>query len=106
MRRSESEAIFGRIDGGGGASVGRFWQVIEPRSTKSELLESAPLRDVTLVAKWGVEPSWDSVVSGPSGSQKDRGCLSAAELPGIGAGKPAAETEPRRGLSARGCHKP
>jgi len=24
---------------GEGASVGRFWQVIEPRSTKSELLE-------------------------------------------------------------------
>jgi len=47
----------------------------------------------------------DSVVSAPSDSQKDRGCLSAAELPGIGAGKPAAEMEPRRGLSARGCHK-
>jgi len=39
VRRSESEAVFGRIDGGGGASLGRFWQVIEPRSTKSELLE-------------------------------------------------------------------
>jgi len=39
VRRSESEVIFGRIDGGGGASVSRFWQVIEQWSTKSELLE-------------------------------------------------------------------
>ena len=34
------------------------------------------------------------MASGPAGSQKDRGCLSVAELAGIGTGKPATETEP------------
>ena len=54
----------------------------------------------------GWNPSWDSVVSGSSGSQKDQGCPSAAELPGIRLGKPAANSEARSGLSAQGCHKP
>ena len=35
------------------------------------------------------------MASGPAGSQKDRGCLSVAELTGIRTGKPATETEPR-----------
>ena len=42
---------------------------------------------------------------GPAGSQKDRGCLSVAELTGIRAGKLATETEPRSELSAWGYLK-
>lgn len=57
------------------------------------------------VAKQGVESSLDSVVSRPSGSQKDRGYLSVAELPCMRMGQPAAKTEPRSGLSAWVCHK-
>ena len=49
---------------------------------------------------------WDSVVSRFLGSQGDQECLSAAEVPDIRAGKPAAISKPRRGLSAQRCHKP
>lgn len=39
----------------------------------------------------------------PWSHRKTGGCVSAAELPDMGAGKPAAGCEPRSGLSAQGC---
>lgn len=52
----------------------------------------------------GWNPRWDSVVSGSPASQ-EQGCLSAAEFPGIGAGKLAENHESRCGISAWCCHK-
>lgn len=49
---------------------------------------------------------WDSVVSGLPGSQKECGCLTAAEFPGTGVGKPSPISKPRSGLSAWCCYKP
>lgn len=54
----------------------------------------------------GWSPHGDSVASGSTGSQKDQGCLSMAELWGIRVGKPRAEIELSRGFSARGYLKP
>ena len=45
------------------------------------------------------------MVSGPTGSQKDRRCLSVAELAGIRAGKLVTETELRSELSTQGYLK-
>ena len=99
MGRSESEATYGKTNCRGREPlINRLHQqATEQRSTKSELLE--------VCSQWlreGWNPHCDSVVSG---SQEDQRCLSAPELPGIRAGKPAANTEPRSGLSPRGCHK-
>lgn len=47
-----------------------------------------------------------TVVSGSSGSPEYQECLSAAEFLGTGAGKLAAISEPRNGLSSQGCHEP
>ena len=54
----------------------------------------------------GWDIRWDSVVSGSLGSQKEQGCLGAAEFLGVGAGKAAAISEPRRGPSAQCGHEP
>ena len=64
--------------------------------------KSAPRRDIAPEAKPGGSPHGVTVAPTPTGSQKDQGCLSAAELAGIRAGKPATATKLRSELSARG----
>ena len=49
----------------------------------------------------GWSPCGDRVVSDPTGSQKDWGCLSVAEIPGIGVGKPTTDIELRSELSTQ-----
>ena len=56
----------------------------------------APLGDIAPEAKPGGNPGGVSITPGPTGSQKDWGCLSATELAGIRAGKPATATKPRK----------
>lgn len=61
------------------------------QSAKLELLDvcsgvGRPYLKGTQVVNWGRNLRWDSVVSGPPGSQKERRCLSATEFPSIGCG--------------------
>ena len=61
------------------------------QSTKLELLEACcneacPWCKGASGGETGQNPMWDSVVSGPLGSQEQE-CLSAVEFPGIGTGR-------------------
>ena len=84
--------LYGKIDHGGGREppAAGYWKVTKQWSTKSELTEACsgegcPCLKGAHVEKRGWNPRWDCVVSGSTGSQEDQGCLSVAELPGIGA---------------------
>ena len=113
MQRSESEAVYGKINHREeGASISQLPEsdiaAQHKVSTFRSLLwwgTSAPERCSD--GKAGQNPVWNNVVSGSPGSQKEQGCPSAnaAEFPVIRAGKSAAISEPRSGLSAQGRHQ-
>ena len=86
----------GGITGGGAGSR----QAAEQLRTKSGLLKVCSTEGHCSRGYPGQTPHGVSVPSGPAGSQKDRGCLSVAELVGIGTGKPATKTEPTEARSS------